>query len=167
MIRSVARIVSLLFTGLFAGFLVGILVFELSLRRFDGSVYAQTQQVTLIGIPILAGALLFPALVSSGVSAALDIRSRGTAFWLGLLAFALLLTALVVTVTVNVPINLAEGGWSAANPPADWASTRDRWQFGHAVRTAAAVIAFVALVLAEARGRSTVVVRTQQSQVGG
>ncbi len=145
MTRSVFRFISLVFTGLFAGFLVGILVFELSLRRFDGSVYAQTQQVTLIALPALATVLLFPAIIGTGVGAAVNARARTRTFWLTLAALALLLVALIVTLAINVPINLAEGGWSVASPPSDWAAMRDRWQIGHAVRTAAALLAFGAL----------------------
>jgi len=148
MIRSVLRFISLAFTGLFAGFLVGILVFELSLRRFDGSVYAQTQQVTLVALPVLASVLLIPAIITTGALAASALRMPDRAFWLTVVAFAMLLIAFVVTLAVNVPINLAEGDWSVTSPPADWAAARDRWQIGHAVRTIAALAAFCLLAAA-------------------
>ncbi|MGO4472067.1 hypothetical protein AB4Y95_09075 [Arthrobacter sp. M-10] len=48
-IQSVVRIAGLVFVGLFAGFLTGILVLELSLRQFSSTVYAQLQQVALVG----------------------------------------------------------------------------------------------------------------------
>jgi hypothetical protein len=41
------RFLSVLSGGLFAGFLVTVLVFELSLRRFDRLVYTQVRQVEL------------------------------------------------------------------------------------------------------------------------
>ncbi|HEY0248062.1 MAG TPA: anthrone oxygenase family protein [Gryllotalpicola sp.] len=148
MTRVILGFVNVLFAGLFAGFLVGILVFELSLRGFDASVYAQTQQVTLVALPVLASTLLFPALITTGILTALHARRRNRTFWLALVALVLLLVALVLTLAVNVPINLAEGGWSVSSPPADWAATRDRWQLGHAVRTGAALLAFGSLVLA-------------------
>ncbi len=146
MSRSIARLAGLLVTGLFAGFLLGILVLELSLRRFDGSVYVQTQQVTLVAIPVLAAVLLFPAIVATTILVLAQRRARGRAF--GLVALALLLVALVVTLTINVPINLAEAQWTVVSPPADWAAARDRWQIGHAGRTVAALAAFVTLLLA-------------------
>lgn len=152
MIRAV-RAVSLGATGLFAGFLVGILVFELSLRRFDGSVFAQTQQVTLIALPALATALLFPALIATGALGALRSRSRDDEFWAAVASFALLLVALIVTLVVNVPINLAEAGWDPSSPPSDWATHRDRWQIGHGVRTAAALLAFGSLAVVASRSR--------------
>lgn len=153
MTRLVVRFVSLLFTGLFAGFLVGILIFEVSLRGFGGSVYVQTQQITLIALPLLATVLLFPSIISTGILAALNARRWDRAFWLALAALVLLVVTLVVTLTVNVPINLAEAGWSVQSPPADWAATRDRWQIGHAVRTAAALLAFATLAVAAVSSR--------------
>jgi hypothetical protein len=144
MIRTVSRLVGLVFTGLFAGFLMGILVFEISLRRFGGSVYAQTQQVTLTALPVLAAVLLFPAIIATGI---LATRAKGRALRLPLAALALLLVALVVTLAVNVPINLAEGTWRVSSPPVDWSATRDRWQIGHAVRTGAALLAFGLLAI--------------------
>ncbi|MGO4585352.1 anthrone oxygenase family protein [Arthrobacter sp. 2RAF6] len=147
-IQSVARVAVLLFVGLFAGFLVGVLILELSLRQFDGTVYAQLQQVALIGLPVLASVLLFPALIATAALVVMELKTKNRGFWLVAAALALLLAALITTLVVNVPINLAEGGWNVRNPPADWADMRDRWQLGHALRTFAAVAAFGALSVA-------------------
>lgn len=146
MTRTVFRGLSLLFTGLFAGFLLGILVLELSLRGFSGAVYTQTQQVTLVAIPVLASVLLLPAVVTTAVAAVLGLRERGRTFWLTVVGLLLLVTALLVTLIVNVPINLAEAAWSVTTPPSDWATRRDLWQVGHAVRTGAALLAFPTLL---------------------
>lgn len=154
MIRGILGFISLVFTGLFAGFLLGILVLELSLRRFDGGVYAQTQQVTLVALPVLATVLLFPSIIATGALAVANVRSRDRRLWLTVAALVLLLVALVVTLTVNVPINLAEGAWDPASPPEDWPVARDRWQIGHAVRTAAALLAFASLVVAHPHRRA-------------
>lgn len=154
MSRTVIRWGSLVFTGLFAGFLLGILVLELALRGSDGTVYTQTQQVALVGLPGLAGALLFPALICSTIL--LMTHRQDGQFALLLAAVALLGLALVVTLIVNVPINVAESAWSATAPPADWSATRDRWQAGHLVRTGASIAAFGLLVSALLRSVSTV-----------
>ncbi len=148
MIRPLLCFVSLVFAGLFAGFLVGILVFELSLRQFDAGVYAQTQQVALVAIPTLASVLLLPAIIATAAIVVPQLRTRGRAFWPVLTALVLLLVALVVTLTVNVPINLTEARWDPASPPEDWAAIRDRWQLAHAARTLAAVLAFTSLAVA-------------------
>lgn len=146
MIRPVVHGASLLFAGLFAGFLLGVLVFELSLRGFDAGVYTQTQQVTLIALPALAAALLLPAIAGTATVTAQAWRERGAARLLPAIALLLLVAALLVTMIVNIPINLAEAQWSVDSPPHDWATRRDLWQIGHAVRTAAAALAFAALI---------------------
>ncbi|MFC8829837.1 anthrone oxygenase family protein [Streptomyces sp. NPDC057137] len=147
---TVLRYTGLAFAGLFAGFLVTVLVLELSLRRFDGSVYTQVRQVELLRLDDLASATLLPALLTTAILAATALKARGRTFWLTSTAFALLLTVLVTTLAFNLPINADQFDWNAQAPPADWTSVRDRWQIAHAVRTAAAVLAFVLLNAAAA-----------------
>ncbi|MGW7387106.1 anthrone oxygenase family protein [Streptomyces sp. NPDC054794] len=136
------RFVGLVCTGLFTGFLVAVLVFELSLRRFDASVYTQVRQVELLRLDDLASATLLPALLLTAVLAVTAVKARDRVFWLTLAAFALLLSVLVTTVVFNLPINSHQMHWNVQAPPTDWACVRDRWQIAHAVRTAAAVVAF-------------------------
>ncbi|MET7451667.1 anthrone oxygenase family protein [Streptomyces sp. NPDC005574] len=139
------RFGGLVLTGLFAGFLVTVLVFELSLRSFDGSVYTQVRQVELDRLDVLATALLLPAVPATAIQTATDVKARGSAFWLTAAALVLLLSVLVTTLVFNLPINADQSAWNVQTPPADWASVRDRWQTAHAVRTVAAVLAFAFL----------------------
>ena len=57
------RVLATVLTGLFAGFLLAVLVLELSLRLYGAEVYAQAQQIALIALPGLASALLIPAIL--------------------------------------------------------------------------------------------------------
>ncbi len=150
---NIARFVSLLFGGLFAGFLVAVLVIELSLRSFDASVYTQVRLVELARLDDLAAATLIPALVATAFLVIFAARRRGRALWLTLTALMLLVATFATTLLVNVPINTEQLTWNVQAPPADWASVRDRWQIAHAVRTGAAVLAF-GCVSAEAMGKS-------------
>lgn len=145
------RFLSLTFAGLFAGFLVGVLVLESSLRHYDRSVYTQMRHVELDRLDTLASATLIPALITTAVLVAAAFRTRGRVFWLTSAALALFLTVFVTTLVVNLPINGDQADWSVKAPPADWASVRDRWQAAHAVRTVAAVLAFGLLGLAAMR----------------
>ena len=52
--------------------------------------------------------------------------------WLGAAA---LIAALVSTVIVYVPINLATGRWNPDALPPDWKTTRNRWEFFQGVRS--------------------------------
>ena len=134
---------SLLFSGLFAGFLLGVLVLENSLRGFDASVYTQVRLVELDSLDTLASVTLIPAIVTTVV---LAIRARGNDRRVVLVAVALLMLVFATTLAVNLPINADQASWSVQNPPADWATVRDHWQVAHLIRTVAALLAFGSLI---------------------
>ncbi|MDX6282314.1 MAG: hypothetical protein QOH03_3385 [Kribbellaceae bacterium] len=134
------RLVNVWFAGLFAGFLLTVLVLEQSLRRFDEHVYTQVRQVELVRLDTLASVTLLPAIITTAV---LVLRSRRAP---AIAALVLLAGVFVLTLVVNLPINHDQAGWSTATPPADWAEVRDRWQVAHLARTVAAVVAFALLI---------------------
>jgi uncharacterized membrane protein len=150
-VAGIARMAGLFFAGIFAGFLVTVLVLETTLRRYDASVYTQVRHVELIHLDDLASATLLPALLATVVLIGATVRTRGTTFWWTAAALILLITVLVTTLVVNLPINADQVDWAVPAPPADWAQVRDRWQLAHTVRTGAAVIAFACLIRAGAR----------------
>jgi uncharacterized membrane protein len=151
---AVARFVGLLFGGVFAGFLVTVLVLEATLRGVGASVYTQVRGVELVHLDDLATATLVPALVATAVLAVLAVRRGGRSRWLVVTALVLLLLVFATSILVNLPINHDQLGWSVQAPPADWARVRDRWQVAHLVRTAAALLAFGCLGLAAVRRSS-------------
>jgi uncharacterized membrane protein len=140
------RLANLIFAGLFAGFLLTVLVLEQSLRRFDAHVYTQVRQVELVRLDTLASVTLLPAIITTAV---LVLRSRRAP---AIAALVLLAGVFVLTLVVNLPINHDQTGWSIQSPPADWADVRDRWQLAHLGRTVAAIVAFG--LLAGVPGRS-------------
>ena len=143
--RAIAHTISLICSGLFAGFVLGVLVLELSLRDFSATTYAQVREVELVGLDRLATVTLVPAIAATLWVVIADRRGRGLSR--SMVPLLLLLTVFVVSLTVNVPINADQLDWNVDAPPADWADDRDRWQVAHAVRTVAAVLAFVLLTL--------------------
>jgi uncharacterized membrane protein len=138
-----ARFTGLVFAGLFAGFLIGVLVLELSLRNFDRTVYTQVRLVELDSLDKLAIATLLPALLATAVLVYQGFRT--TTRWLHVAALILLVFVVGLTVMVNLPINADQLHWNTQSPPADWTGVRDRWQIAHVLRTAAALLAFAAL----------------------
>lgn len=141
-----ARVASLLFAGLFAGFLTAVLVLELSLRGADGTVYTQVRLVELDSLDRLAVATLLPAVITTAVLAYRTFRTNTR--WPTVAALTLLVLIVALTIIVNLPINADQLHWNTASPPADWTDVRDRWQIAHAARTAAAVLAFALLAIA-------------------
>lgn len=138
-----ARFVSVLFAGLFAGFLIAVLFLELSLRNFSGTIYTQVRQVELDSLDKLAIVTLLPALIATVVLVYRTFRTNSR--WLTVTALALLLSVVGLTLIVNLPINTDQLGWNTQSPPTGWATVRDQWQIAHAVRTIAAVLAFALL----------------------
>jgi uncharacterized membrane protein len=132
------RAAGLVFSGAFAGFLLGVLVLENSLRGYGADVYTQVRHVELDSLDTLATATLIPALITTAI---LVVRARGRRR-LPVVALILLLVVLGTSIAVNLPINADQADWAVQNPPADWAVIRDRWQLAHLVRTIAALSAF-------------------------
>ncbi len=153
MIERVSRVVSIVFGGIFTGFLITVLVLELSLRRFDASVYTQVRQVELDRLDTLATATLLPTAVATIVLVCLGLKWGTPGVGLHSVALVLLLVVLIVTVVINLPINADQRDWSIAHPPSDWTSDRDRWQVAHVVRTMATVIAYGCLIAASGMHR--------------
>jgi uncharacterized membrane protein len=161
LLERVARTVSIVFGGVFAGFMITILVLELSLRKYDASVYTQVRKVELVRMDTLATATLIPTIIATAVVIALGLKWGSPGLGLSSVVLGLLLVVLVTTVVINLPINSDQLDWSVRRPPSDWTSDRDRWQAAHAVRTAAASLAFLCLVFSSgvhrARGGSDAV----------
>ena len=132
-IRRMALFAGLLFSGLFAGFLLAVLILEASLRRFPASVYTQVRQVELAHLDDLATVLLPAALLATATLVVVTIARPGRTRWLALTALVLLLVTFIISLLVSVPINTDQQGWSVLAPPSDWARVRDRWQMAHLV----------------------------------
>jgi hypothetical protein len=103
----------------------------------DGSLWLAVQQHLYRGW----GAV---SLASTGVVLAVTWRTGARRTYV--LAVVCYAAMIAVFFLFNAPVNEALNGWSAATLPADWSTYRLRWEIGHAVSAALAVIAFVALV---------------------
>jgi hypothetical protein len=66
---------------------------------------------------------------------------RGT-----LAAGVLMVAALIITLTVNVPIDNLIKTWTLETLPTDWAGIRDHWEAFHCLRTWVSIAGFSALV---------------------
>jgi uncharacterized membrane protein len=63
-------------------------------------------------------------------------------------AAAALLVAGVITKVINLPLNARFDAWQPTHLPGDWDALRTKWQNWTVVRTALALIAFAATILA-------------------
>ncbi|MET0414574.1 MAG: DUF1772 domain-containing protein [Actinoplanes sp.] len=92
----------------------------------------------------MQGLMGLSLLAAAGFAFFLTDRARR---WGAGAAALLTLTSFLVTRLGNVPINGEIRGWSATNPPADWVERLQRWEVFHEMRTAAAIGAFIVLLL--------------------
>ncbi len=88
-------------------------------------------------------AVLFPATLLSALPVLVSLyRRQRRGFYLMLVGVGLLVVALVITLTVNVPIDNAIGRWTVQTLPPDWTTSRDRWQAYHTSRTFVSLAGF-------------------------
>jgi hypothetical protein len=82
-------------------------------------------------------AVLMPTTLVSAVPVLFMLyrRHRRASFSLTLAGAALLVVALVITLSVNVPIDDVINRWTVDTLPSDWTSIRNRWEAYHAART--------------------------------
>jgi uncharacterized membrane protein len=92
--------------------------------------------------------VLMPSAVLSGiiVCTVLFRRRHTRSGGLALVSMLLLLSAMAITLTVNVPIDRRIQTWTTVTVPSDWMATRDRWEYYHGLRTLISVLAFACLL---------------------
>jgi hypothetical protein len=138
---KITRYVSLLGCCMLAGIACTVLVLELALRRLNGQEYAHLRQAEFVFFTPFIGAVLLPTLIAVAMLVIHARETRSATLRPMAVAFALLVLALLISLTVNGPINVEQQNWNLQALPADWARIRDRWQIAHAVRTVAIVFA--------------------------
>jgi uncharacterized membrane protein len=98
----------------------------------------------MIGNLALPMRILMPAALLSMLPVLfVQFRRRNiAAFFLAVAGLLLFVLALVVTLTVNVPIDNQIRQWTVTTLPYDWQVIRDRWEFYHGLRTFASLAGF-------------------------
>jgi hypothetical protein len=124
-----------------------------SLSRSMSSITASTflevghTMIRNLGGPM---SVLMPLTLASAVPVLFGLRrlhQRGS-FYLVLVGTALLVVALAITLSVNVPIDGEIAGWTGDTLPPDWTSIRNRWGVYHAARTFISLAGFGAALAA-------------------
>ncbi|GAA4585895.1 hypothetical protein GCM10023194_30060 [Planotetraspora phitsanulokensis] len=149
---NVARTGAALLLGLFAGGLV-FTVLAPSLRSLPGPAYVRYWQALNVDYGRAMPVLLVTCLALLLTTCVVSYQRGWLVFWLGIAALLLLAATIVLTLTKLDPLNQLANSWNADEPPADWADVRLQWWTLHAVRTAMATLAFLALLVAQVADR--------------
>jgi len=98
-------------------------------------------------------AILMPLSLLSALIMIALLPKRSIAFVFAIVAFALMVAALVVTLAVEVPIDNQIKVWTIATLPANWEMLRDRWEFYHEVRTFVSIFALAFMIVSSLSSR--------------
>jgi hypothetical protein len=119
--------------------------------RYDASLYLTLQRTLypLFGAPM--GAAIEVGAVAGSVILAFLARRRRNAFALTMTAAICMLAAHAIWWLWVNPANVAMFGMTIRNPPQDWRTWRDQWEYAHLARFALEFISFTVLLLSVIR----------------
>ncbi|SDD72065.1 protein of unknown function [Mucilaginibacter pineti] len=69
-------------------------------------------------------------------------------FYAGIMAVALIIISLIITIAIEVPIVKGVEEWTVETIPTNWTAIRDRWIKFHVVRTLTSLCSFACFVVA-------------------
>ena len=115
-----------------------------SITAFSPQTFLDIGQTAIRNLAVPMRILMPLSLVSSLILIAL-LPKRSAAFALAIAGFLLMICALIVTLTVEVPIDNQIKVWTVATLPADWQAMRGRWEFYHALRTFLSIVALASV----------------------
>src|SRR5215510_8493502 len=133
-----------LVTGVFWGTWLGL---SRSMTSLSTETFLEVAH-TMIGNLGTIMAILMPAAILSTLPVLYMLyRRRPKAFYATLAGLSLFVIALLITLLIEVPLDLKFEQWTLETLPADWQQLRDRWEWWHVVRSWVSVVG-LALMLA-------------------
>ena len=156
MTLNLFRFLQLLTAGLYTGLLFADRIGVTPVRpQLPASSFVLFQQQLHIRFVILMPILLFTSLLTGVISLVLLRRELRTKTFL-FTAVATLCTLIVIVLTrsVNVPINEALMTWQVSSPPPNVMELWSPWEQTHTIRTIVSLIGFSSLLLAVLGRRS-------------
>jgi len=161
MLVKLAHLVSIMLYVLVAGVMWGTwLALGRTMTRYDATTFLTDGKHMIANLATVMAVLMISAVAAGLVVTGLLFRQASTAAgWLALTALVLMVAVLVVTLSVEVPIDNKIKTWTLATLPSDWKDIRARWAGFHTLRTflsLGAVAAAVAAALATQTPRCSI-----------
>lgn len=153
LLLETARMGATSLLGLFAGGLV-FTVLAPSLLKLPPPAYVRYWQALNTDYGRAMPVLLLTCLALLLLTCATSYQHGQPVFWLTVAATLLLTATIVLTLTTLDPLNRLADSWNPDRPPADWTDIRRHWWTLHMIRTAMAVLAFLALLIANLADRT-------------
>src|SRR5215813_7779839 len=137
MFVKLVQFLNIMLYALVAGVLWGTWVsLGRTMTQYDATTFLADGKHMIANLASLMAVLMISAAVVALVVAFLLFRRRSTvAGWLALVGLLLLIAVIVVTLSVEVPINQRIKTWTVETLPSDWFDIRARWAAFHTLRT--------------------------------
>jgi uncharacterized membrane protein len=148
--QHVVPVVSIVLTGLAAGVFLGHKMgISIARHKLSPQSFVQLGQSFHVYFARVMPILTIGAVLASILWSVL-LRStwRTVHFWLILGASIEMLSAVVLTRAVNIPINKQLMSWSTETPPANVKEIWEPWEKAHTIRTILALSSFILQVVA-------------------
>lgn len=146
-----------LVTGVFWGTWLGL---SRSMTSLSTTTFLEVAHAMIGNLGTIMAILMPAAILSTLPVLYLLSRRRPKAFYTTLVGLMLFVLALLITLLVEVPLDLKFAQWTAATLPSDWQRLRDRWEFWHVVRSWVSVFGLALILGAALLWRETVTRRT-------
>jgi uncharacterized membrane protein len=142
------QFVSIMLYVLVAGVMWGTwLSLARTMTEYVAATFLTDGQHMIENLATVMAVLMISAVVIGLIVVVLLFRSRSTvAAWLALAGLVLMITVLVITLAVEVPIDDLIANWTEQTLPANWQEIRARWAAFHTVRTFVSLGAVAAAV---------------------
>lgn len=148
-VRALATTLVALYTG---G--VFFVVIAPSVTRLPADAYTRWWQAMNTDMRRTMPPLLLTCLGLLVLTAVLGYGRSRPAFVTAVVAVALIVVTIGLTVSRLEPLNAIGDAWDPDAPPADWTEVRDRWQRLHLVRTVLALLTLATLLAAPVAERA-------------
>jgi hypothetical protein len=137
MLIKLAQFLSIMLYVLVAGVMWGTwLSLGRTMTTYDVSTFLADGKHMIANLATVMAVLMISAGVVGLLATVLLFRGGSTtAGWLALLGLLLMVAVIVITLSVEVPIDNEIKAWTVATVPSDWQDIRARWAGFHTLRT--------------------------------
>jgi Domain of unknown function (DUF1772). len=135
-VQLITGILLILITGVFWGTWFSL---SRTMHNLSAEIFITIGREIMRNVAIPMSIIMPASLMGLAMLLIWSWKEKSTYFFCLLATFILFIAALLITVTVEVPIDNQIKTWSLTALPADWQSIRDRWEWFHTMRTWIAV----------------------------
>jgi hypothetical protein len=139
LINFIAIFLLMLITGVFWGTWFTL---TRSIEEFSPEEFIHIGKVIISNVAVPMRIIMPSGIVFLFLSLWLSPQKGTRGFYSGLVSFVLLISVLLITLLVLVPIDNDINTWTASDLPQDFTMIRDKWKMFHAIRTFLSLISF-------------------------